>query len=68
MTKLTFENIYGQVVHSRTISRKEKQVAISKFVRENSGERKPSLKEELEILESLKSLRKAYSLKDSVAK
>jgi len=67
MVKLTFENIYDQVVNSRTISRKEKQIAISKFVREYSGDRKPTLKEEIEMLESLKALRKAYSQQGSLA-
>lgn len=62
--KITFENVLEKVVNSRTISRKEKQNAIRDFLKEN----KPSSEEETAILETLKNIKKAYSLKDASEK
>lgn len=66
--KITFDNILDTVVNSRTISRKEKQIAITRFLKEYSGEKKPTLPEEIEVLETLKGVRKGYLQKDSVEK
>jgi hypothetical protein len=62
--KITFENVLDQVVNSRTISRKEKQNAIREFIKEN----KPASEEETLIIDKLKDIKKAYSLKDASEK
>ncbi len=65
---VTFENIINNVVNSRTISRKEKQIAVSRFLKEYSGDKKPTSPEEIKIIETLKEVRKTYLLKNKSEK
>jgi hypothetical protein len=61
--KLTFDNIVDEVVKSRTLSRKEKQVKLNIFIKENSGSNKPELDQEKEILETVKAAKKSFAQK-----
>jgi len=61
---ITFENILEQVVNNRSLSRKEKQLAINKFLKD----RKAATPEETKILETLKAIKKTYSAKDNSEK
>lgn len=63
--EITFENILEKIVNNRSISRKEKQNAISKFLKENAGSKKNLQEHELKILEELKTIRKSYLAKDA---
>ena len=65
--KITFDNIL-EIVNSRTISRKEKQNAIRVFLKENSGDKKPTEPEHIAIIEQIKTIKKSYSQMDSAEK
>lgn len=66
--QITFENIIDQVVNNRTISRKEKQVVISRFLKAHGGSNKPTSEEHLAVIENLKAIKKAYSERDTTEK
>lgn len=66
MKIMTFENIIEQVVNNRTYSRKEKYAAIQLFLKGHSGKGKNALPEEIEILETLKTIKKNYIMKDKM--
>lgn len=61
--EITYDNIFDLVVNSRTVSRKEKQLAITRFLKEKSGEQAPQGDEEVEIVKKLKDVRKLYILR-----
>ncbi|MFN3402560.1 MAG: hypothetical protein ACK40G_00605 [Cytophagaceae bacterium] len=64
MHVITFDNVLEKVVNNRSLSRKEKQIAVQRFLKENSGKGKQTSPEQTEIIESLKAVRKNYLLKD----
>ncbi|MBX9851285.1 MAG: hypothetical protein K2X86_05945 [Cytophagaceae bacterium] len=63
--KITFDNVLERVVNNRTISRKEKQNELRKFLKEHSGANKPTSEKDLSILETLKAAKQTYSLQDA---
>lgn len=63
--EITFDNVMEKVVLSRTKSRKQKQIALRVFIKENS---KTKLEEEIATIEKLKAINKSYSEKDLAEK
>lgn len=66
--KPTYDTILDSVVNSRKISRKEKQIAVTLFLKENSGEKKPESPEEIKMIETLREIRKSYLLRNKSEK
>lgn len=60
MIELNFENILEKVVNNRTISRKEKQLAINRFLKMYPEKGNNFTEAELEVLKTVKQFRKTY--------
>lgn len=57
-----------KVVNSRTVSRKEKRLAIDRFLKENTGKKKEVSPEEAAIIDTLKTVKKGFLMKDKSEK